>query len=155
MVNSRDLSNIQKAVITSVIALICAGCETERKHFKGEVPRFAQNADTELPVEVKADKQKENIIYTFHKLPPAKGKVILPDVVPEPKPYVFSEEELKRILQISRLKTMDNKLNTVNQRLQNLNNAPLPHDPGTMADIEFDTSRLEKELTELSSNRSH
>lgn len=136
------------------MVFICAGCDAERKTFTGEVPYFAKNT-TELPVEAQKNNDQEQITYTFYKLPPAQGKVIAPDVVPEPKTYVFTEEEKRLLLQIHRLETMDDKLNSVNKRLESLNSTPLPNDPENMEKIEFDTSRLEKELAELTSNKSN
>lgn len=154
MIKARNLINIQKAAITSLVALICIGCEAERKSFTGEVPHFAQHAK-ELPVEAQKNKEQEEITYTFHKLPQAKGKVFTSNVAPEPKTHVFTEEEKRVLLQIHSLKTMNDKLNTVNKDLESLNSTPLPNTPSLMKDIEFDTSRLENELSKLTSNKSN
>lgn len=151
---SNKLTKFQKFILILILGVACTGCEPERKHFTGEVPHSAQNRN-ELPIEVKREDNQETIIVTFYPLPPAQGITQLPDVTPEPRTNELSAEEKKYIAQISRLESMDDKLNSVNQTLEKLGSTPLPKEPSKMDKIEFDTSRIERELIEITSNKSN
>lgn len=140
--SQRNLLSL-RAVVAPSIALLLLGCEAEKVKFKGEVPLFAQN-ENNLSVKSEIKNNTQIYEYTFYKLPPAKGKRILPDIVPEPKPYQFTPEEIKHILYVSRAHEREEKLNKINKQLKALSDSPLPHELDQMTKIETDTRAYEQ-----------
>ncbi|MCP0917774.1 hypothetical protein MUB04_14660 [Acinetobacter indicus] len=143
MFKKRNLTKLKIAIFAPTIAWLLLGCEDKKVTFRGEVPLFAQN-ENNLSVKSDIKDNVQVIEYTFYKLPPARTKRILPDVVPPPKPYQFSPNEIKHLVYISNAKLREERLNNINRRLKNLSDTPLPHEPDQMTKIDTDTTAYEK-----------
>lgn len=151
MPRQRNLTKLKAVIFAPSLALLLFGCEAEKVTFKGEVPLFAQN-DKNLTVKAEIKNNTQIIEYTFYKLPPAKGKLFIPDVVPEPKPHQFTREELKYITYLSLAKVRDDRLNKLNARLKALSDQPLPHELDQLTKIEADTKAYIPRHTGKTSN---
>lgn len=140
MFKKRNLTKLIPVIFAPTVALLLVGCEEKRVTFRGEVPLFAQNPNN-LSVKSNIQNHVRVIEYTFYKLPPAQGKRILPDKVPEPKPYQFTPDELEMILKSpeSLANLRDERLNRINERLKKLNNTPLPHELDQLTQINTNT----------------
>lgn len=136
MFNLRSLTRLHSVIFVPTIAVLLLGCEEKKVTFRGEVPLFAQNQNN-LSVKSNILDKVQVIEYTFYKLPPAQGKRILPDEVPEPKPYQFTPEEIELIFKSpeSQAKMRDEELNRINARLKKLSNTPLPHELDQLTQI--------------------